>query len=38
MNTFYIDRDDNGEKSEQVTKRRTDLKEKDDVSSSDASD
>ena len=37
MNTFCIDRDDNGEKSEQVTKRKTDLKD-DDVSSSNASD
>ena len=37
MNTFCIDRDDNGEKSEQVTKRKTDLKD-DDVSSSNDSD
>ena len=38
MNTFYIDRDNNGEKSEQITKRKSDLKDDVDVSSSDASD
>ena len=38
MNTFYIDRDNNGEKSEQITKRKSDLKDDVDVSSRDASD